>query len=80
MAYLLPIGDAMLTNKNFMLSDEQLAKYNEWAGKKSAAAFDADAGDSHEIEIIFSFSPYGRCVEARCGSEIFVLEEFGDPA
>ena len=69
----------MLTNKSFILSDEQLAKYNEWAGRKVAAAFDADAGESQEIEIVFVFSSYGRCVEAKCGSELFVLEEFDDP-
>lgn len=54
----------MLTNESLRLSDAQLNEYNRWAERMAAAAFDADAGVSHSIVIAFSFSPFGRHVEA----------------
>jgi hypothetical protein len=58
----------LLTNDDFHLTDEQLRAYNDWATKVSAAHFNADAGESLEISIRFSFSLFGREVIAVVGA------------
>jgi hypothetical protein len=57
----------MLTNEMLLLSSEQLAAYNAWAGEISAAFFEEDCIESLEISLVFSFSVLGRSVEARVG-------------
>jgi hypothetical protein len=60
-----------------MLSDDQLRIYNEWAEKVAIAFGEADDCINQQIDIRFSFSPFGRLVEAYVpGSQIkLVLEE-----
>jgi hypothetical protein len=67
----------MLTNKNFMLSDTQIAAYNAWAAEQASHAWAADAAESHEIEVRFTFTPFGRVVEAIVGGsqKKLVLED-----
>lgn len=66
----------MLENKHFELNPEQLSAYNAWAAKISEAHAKADAAESLEIQVVFSFSPIGREVVARCGPQCLVLESF----
>lgn len=65
----------MLTNSAFQLTEEQLSRYNAWAAEKAKVFAEADAMESLHIDITFSFTPIGREVIARCGSECLVLEE-----
>ena len=65
----------MLTNSAFQLTEEQLSRYNAWAAEKAKGFADAEAMESLQIDITFSFTPIGREVVARCGSESLVLEE-----
>lgn len=65
----------MLTNAAFQLNEAQLSNYNAWAAKKAKAFAEAGALESLHIDITFSFTPIGREVIARCGSECLVLEE-----
>ena len=58
-----------------MLSDEQLKKYNDFASKISKAHADADCLESIQINITYSFSPFGRCVEVNCGTQRLTLED-----
>lgn len=72
----------MLTNENFRLSDKQLRAYNEWAATVAKAHFNADAGESLEISIRFSFSPFGREVIAVVGEsqhKIVLEDPFATP-
>lgn len=65
----------MLINSAFQLDEDQLSRYNDWAAKKAKAFAEAGALESLQIDITFSFTPIGREVVARCGSECLVLEE-----
>jgi hypothetical protein len=67
----------MLTNNHFMLSDAQIAAYNLWAAERANHAWVADAAESLEIEVRFTFTPFGRVVEAIVGgsNEKLVLED-----
>lgn len=57
----------MVSNNIFRLSDEQLAAYTEWAQRQGAAHAEADALESLEISVTFTFTPYGREVVASVG-------------
>lgn len=57
-----------VTNNLFMLSDKQLAAYTEWAQQRAEEHAAADALESLEISVTFTFSPYGREIVARVGS------------
>jgi hypothetical protein len=67
----------VLTNNKFMLSDAQIAAYNSWAAERATHIWTADAAESHEIEVRFTFTPFGRVVEAIIGgsNEKLVLED-----
>jgi len=65
----------MLTNAAFQLNEEQLSRYNAWAAEKAKAFAEAEALESLQIDITFSFTPIGREVVARCGSESLMLVE-----
>ena len=51
-------GEAMITNEAFMLNDEELARYNEWAEKIAQGMGDADI-ESWTLNVTFSFSNLG---------------------
>jgi hypothetical protein len=64
----------VLTNEELNLSTNQLRRYNEWAAGVARAHGEADAAESLEISIRFTFRPiFGRTVEARVGHSTHVL-------
>jgi len=64
----------MLDNSAFILSDEELVRYNEWANKISVAMGEADI-ESWTLSVKFSFSNFGTGVRAHCES---ALDRRGD--
>lgn len=56
----------MITNAAFMLDDDELARYNEWAGKISRGMGEAGI-ESWTLNVTFSFSNLGTDIIAYCG-------------
>lgn len=54
----------MITNEAFMLNEEELARYNEWASKIATAMVDAEI--EWELEVTFNFSNLGTDIVAHC--------------
>lgn len=64
----------MLDNSAFILSDEELVRYNEWANKIATAMGEAEI-ESWTLSVKFSFSNFGTGVRAHCES---VSDRSGD--
>lgn len=64
-----------MDNAMFNLSETQLARYAEWAARLTRPSWDADAAESAQAVFTFTFSAFGRRVEARIGDETLLLEE-----
>lgn len=59
----------MIDNSAFMLTEEELVKYNAWAEKIATAMVDADM-ESWTFSVKFSFSNYGTGIVAHCESNL----------
>lgn len=59
----------------FNLSATQLACYAERAAQMTRPSWDADAAESAQATFTFTFSAFGRRVEARIGDGTLLLEE-----
>lgn len=71
----------MITNEAFMLNEEELAHYNEWASKIATAMVDAEV-ESWELEVTFSFSNLGTDIVAHCAgadqnNDLVIRDESG---
>ena len=64
-----------MKNENFELTYTQLNSISNWSTQLAKAAHEEGCGVSHEISITFSFSLFGRTVEANCGSASLLVEE-----
>ena len=64
-----------MDNTNFHLSDKQLARYTAWAGNIAEPLWDADAAESLQVTISFTFNSIGRRVEARIAGHTLLLED-----
>jgi hypothetical protein len=59
----------MTDNSDFILTEEELVKYNSWAKKTATAMGEADM-ESWTLSVTFSFSNFGTGVVAHCESNI----------
>jgi hypothetical protein len=57
----------MIDNSVFMLTDEELSRYNAWARSISIAMSEAEV-ESWALNVTFSFSIVGTRVMAHCSS------------
>lgn len=65
-----------ITNQSFMLSEEQLQRYEAWVEKQFRDFLQEDCLEGLEVSIRFSFGPFGRSVEARVeGSDVRLVIE-----
>lgn len=59
----------------FNINEAQLARCAEWAAQRTRALWDADAAESAQVTFTFTFSAFGRRIEARIGDESLLLED-----
>lgn len=59
----------MIDNDAFILTEDELKRYNEWATKISVAMGNADI-ESWSLDVTFSFSNLGTDIVARCASAV----------
>ena len=59
----------MLDNSAFILTDEELARYNAWASNITAAMVNAELEPS-DLSVKFTFSNFGTGVRAHCESAL----------
>lgn len=64
----------MLDNSAFILTDEELARFNAWARNITTTMVDADVEPS-ALSVKFTFSNFGTGVRAHCES---ALDHSGD--
>ena len=57
----------MIDNNAFMLTDEELVRYNAWASKIAEAMVNADI-ESWNLDVTFSFSNLGISIIAHSAS------------
>lgn len=66
----------MVTNEQFLLSDEQLRKLSAWIDERSTAWAKDDDQFSLEVTVSFSFSILGRSVVAKMdGTSVLNIED-----
>jgi hypothetical protein len=64
-----------MDNADFHLSDEQIAQYEAWAASVARPLWNADAAESLQVTISFTFNSIGRRVEARTATQTLLLED-----
>jgi len=64
-----------MNNEAVSLTDEQWRVYRDWVEKQAADFWEADAAESLEISLTFTFCPLGRRVQARLGSSTLLIED-----
>lgn len=65
----------MIDNSMFHLNDEQLRAYDQWMTEIAKSHWNADAAESLQATVSFTFTAFGRRVEARVGEHRLVLED-----
>ena len=66
----------MISNENFLLTEDQLQKLSSWIDERSTEWAKDDDQFSLELTVSFSFSAFGRNVIARIGeSETLIIED-----
>lgn len=67
-----------MDNRDFHLTDEQLAAYHRWSRRIVRSFWTADAAESINATIAFTFTSIGRSVQAHIGTETLLLEVMGE--
>ncbi len=65
----------MIDNSMFHLTDEQLRAYDQWMTTIAKSHWSADAAESLQATLSFTFTALGRRVEARVGEHHLLLED-----
>jgi len=65
----------MLDNSMFHLGDEPLLIYDQWIAAIAKSRWQADAAESLQATISFTFTALGRRVEAHAGGHHLLLED-----
>ena len=64
-----------MNNEAVSLTDEQWQMYRDWIETQAAGLWDADAAESIEVSLTFTFCSIGRRVQARLGSSMLLIED-----
>lgn len=62
----------MITNEAFLLNNEELARYNNWAENIATGMVEAEV-ESWTLNVTFSFCNLGTDIIAQCGKANLVI-------